>query len=87
MGLFARLQFMPAHHLQTFEDAFYTRFFEYQSHIFGPLVRDFRAMLIAYQAMELKNPLQDIVEDAKRKRDYQRHKQGLEYIHKMERQH
>lgn len=38
MGLFARLMFISSHFMHTFEDAFYTGFFEYKSHIFGPLV-------------------------------------------------
>ena len=86
MGLFARLQFMPSHHMQTFEDAFYTGFFEYQTRVFGPLVHDLGARLVAYQAMELQNPLHDILEDAQRERDYQRYQRGLAYINRLERQ-
>ena len=70
-----------------FEDAFYIGFFEYQSHIFGPMVQDMGARLIAYQAMKLQHPLRDMVEDARRERDYQRHKRGLEYINRLERKH
>ena len=40
MGIFARVQFLPAHYLIIWEEAFYTGFFEYQSNIFGPLVQD-----------------------------------------------
>ena len=71
MGLFARLHFVAGHYLQTFEDPFYTGFFEYQTQIFGPLVKDLGARLIAYQAKECKFPLRDIIEDARRERDYQ----------------
>ena len=80
MGLFARLHFIAGHYLQTFEDAFYTGFFEYQSHIFDPLVHDLGARLVAFQAMELKYPLRDTLEDARRERDYQRYVEALKYI-------
>ena len=82
MGLFARLHFVAGHYLQTFEDEFYTGFFEYQSHIFGPLIRDLGAQLIAYQAMEMKFPLWDMIEDTRRERDHRRHLKALEYINK-----
>ena len=71
-----------SHYLQTFEDAFYTGFFEYQSHIFGPLVHDLGARLVAYQAMELKFPLRDMIEDARRERNHKRNLKALEYINK-----
>lgn len=82
MCLFARLHFVTGHYLQTFEDAFYTGFFEYQSDIFGPLVRDFGARLIAYQAMECKYPLRDMIEDTRRERNYQRHLKAFDYVNK-----
>lgn len=84
MGLFARLQFITSHHLQTFEDAFYTGFFEYQSHIFGPLVSNLAARLVAFQAMELQNPLRDVLEDARRERDYRRYEEGLDRINLLD---
>ena len=81
-GLFARLHYVAGHYLQTFEDAFYTGFFEYQTKIFGPLVHDLGARLIAYQAMERKHPLRDVIEDARRERDYQRYLKAMDYINK-----
>lgn len=82
MGLFARLHSIVGHYLQTFEDAFYTGFFEYQSHIFGLLIHDLGARLVAFQAMELKYPLKDMIEDARRERDYQRHVEALKYVNR-----
>ena len=82
MCLFAHLHFVARHYLQTFEDTFYTSFFEYQTQIFGPLVKDLGARLIAYQAMECKFPLRDIIEDARRERDYQRYFKALDYVNK-----
>ena len=79
MGLFARLQFMASHFMQTFEDAFYTGYFEYQSKIFGPLVEDMGARLVVCQAMELQNPLRDILEDTRQERDYQRYIRAIEH--------
>lgn len=70
--------------MQTFEDAFYTGFFEYQSQIFGPLCTDLAARLVAYQAMELQNPLRDTLEDARKERNYQRYRKGLERINLIE---
>ena len=67
---------------QTFEDAFYTGFFEYQTQIFGPLVRDLGTRLIAYQAMERKYPLRDMIEDTRRERDYQHYLKALDYVNK-----
>lgn len=87
MGMCARIQFMPGHFLNTFEDAFYTGFFEYQTKIFSPLVEDLGARLVAFQAMDLKNPIRDILEETKRERDYQRYKKVVEYINRMEKQH
>lgn len=82
MGLFARLRFVAGHYLQTFKDAFYTGFFEYQTQIFGPLVQELGARLIAYQAMECKFPLRDIIEEVRRERDYQRYLKALDYVNK-----
>ena len=73
---------LAGHYLQTFEDAFYIGFFEYQTQIFGPLVRDLGTRLIAYQAMERRFPLRDVIEDARRERDYQRYIKALDYINK-----
>ena len=87
MGMYACIQFMPGHYLHIFEDAFYTGFFEYQTKVFSPLVQDLGARLVAFQAMELKNPLRDILEETRLERDYQRYKRGLERIHQVERQH
>ena len=82
MGVFACLHFVAGRDLHTFEDAFYTGFFEYQTQIFGPLVKDLGARLIAYQAMERKFPLRDIIEDSRRERDYQRYLKALDYVNK-----
>ena len=58
MGLYARIQFLPSHFLLTFEECFYTGFFEHAqpSRIFSPLVTDHAARYIAFSAAEDKNP-------------------------------
>ena len=68
MGFYARIQFLPSHYMVTWEEAFYTGFFEYQSNIFGPLVQDYGLRYVAYQAMEMKNPLHDTLESAEKER-------------------
>ncbi len=77
MGIFARVQFLPTHYLVTWEEAFYTGFFEYQSNIFGPLVQDLGARYVAYQTMEMQNPLEDILESRERHERMERWEEGL----------
>ena len=45
MGLYARIQFLPSHFMLSFEEAFYTGFFEQErpSQIFSPLITDYGA--------------------------------------------
>ena len=52
MGLYARLQFMPAHFMLTFEEAFLTGFFKGQSQIFGPLNPKHHVRWVAYTHQE-----------------------------------
>ena len=48
MGLYARLQFMPAHFMLTFKEAFHTKFFESLSQVFGPLNPEHHIKWVAY---------------------------------------
>ena len=80
MGIFSRLQFLPAHYMLTWEESFYTGFFEYQSHIFGPLVSDLGARFVAYQQMEMQNPLEDILESRERQKRQMRWEHGLQQL-------
>ena len=80
MGFYARVQFLPSHYMVTWEEEFYTGFFEYQSSIFGPLVKDYGARFIAYQAMEMKNPLHHFLESEEKERKYRQWKEGLKAI-------
>ena len=84
MGMYARIQFMPSYFMHTFEDAFYTGFFEYQTKIFGPLIEDLGARYVAFQAMELQNPIRDILAEARRERNYQRFKRAVEMVNIIE---
>ena len=84
MGMYARIQFMPSFFMHTFEDAFYTGFFEYQTKIFRPLVKDLGARYVAFQAMELHNPIRDILAKAQRERNYQRFKRAVEMVNIIE---
>ena len=45
-GSMQECRFLPSHYMVTWEEAFYTGFFEYQSSIFGPLVEEYGARFI-----------------------------------------
>ena len=53
MGLYARLQFMPAHFILTFKEAFLTSFFEGQSQILGLLNPTHHVKWVSYTNQEL----------------------------------
>lgn len=63
MGLYARVIFLPSHYLVTFEEAFYTGFFEVQSDIFSLLNRNLRSRFVAFMHMEIEMPLKDVLAD------------------------
>ena len=84
MGFYARVQFLPSHYMVTWEEAFYTSFFEYQSSIFGPLVEDYGTRYVAYQAMELKNPLHATLKSAEKERKIRQWQAGLKAINERE---
>ena len=80
MGIFSRLQFLPSHYMLTWEECFYTGFFEYQSHLFGPHVSDLGARFVAYQQMEMQNPLEYILESRERQQRQMRWEHGLKQL-------
>ena len=84
MGFYARVQFLSSHYMVTWEEAFYTGFFEYQSSIFGPLVKDYGTSYVAYQAMEMKNPLHDTLESAEKEQKIRQWQAGLKAIIEQE---
>ena len=57
MGLYSQLQFLPNHFMLTFEEAFYTGFFEQAQHscLFIPVITDYQARFIAFSKVEEKN--------------------------------
>ena len=61
MGLYARLQFMPAHFMLTFKEAFHIGFFESLSHIFGPLNPEHHIKWVAYTRQELQTELPQLL--------------------------
>ena len=40
MGIYSKAIFLPSHFMVTFKEAFYTSFFEVQSHIFSTINAD-----------------------------------------------
>ena len=64
MGIYSRVIFLPAHFMVTFEEAFYTGFFEVQSNLFSMLNQDLRSRYVAFMQMEKEMPLKDVLADA-----------------------
>ena len=79
MGLYARIIFLPAHFMVTFEEAFYTGFFEVQSSLFSTLNSDLHSRYVAFMRMEKEMPLKDVLVDAKLERHIRRFQQGLSW--------
>ena len=48
----------------TFEECFYTGFFEIDSHIFSLMNKDPRSRFVAYMTMENEHSLMDVVAEA-----------------------
>ena len=66
-GLYARCIFLPAHWLVTFEEAFYTGFFEIKTKIFSPINQEPRSRYVAFMRMEVERPLWDVIEETEHK--------------------
>lgn len=64
MGLYARCIFLPAHWLVTFEEAFYTGFFEVESRIFSLMNQDPHSRYVPFMRMEVEHPLRDVAREA-----------------------
>ena len=79
MGLYARCIFLPAHWLVTFEEAFYTGFFEVESQIFSLMNQDPRSRYVAFMRMEVEHPLRDVAAEAEMQQRIQRFKRALEF--------
>ena len=77
MGLYARCIFLPAHWMVTFEEAFYTGFFEVESKLFSLTNEDPRSKYIAFRTMEVDRPLTDVIAEAELKAKIARFKGGL----------
>ena len=48
----------------TFEEAFYTRFFEVQRNVFSMINKDLRSRYVAFMRMEMEMPLKDVLANA-----------------------
>ena len=64
-GIFSRLMFLPSHYMQTFEEAFYTGYFEMDCHLFMPICKDLRARFVGYTIFESETPLSRITNHKK----------------------
>ena len=56
MGIFARTQFLPSYHMQTFEEMFATSFIESGLSIFGPTAPQDGLRYITYKDAESGDP-------------------------------
>ena len=65
MGFFAWCQFLPSHHLQTFEEMFLTGFFTNGLVIFNPFSTNPTYKYIAYKDAEEGNPVHALIKKAK----------------------
>ena len=65
MGFFARCQFLPSHHLQSFEEMFLTNFFTKHLAIFNPFNTNPTFRYIACKDAEEGNPVHDLIKKAK----------------------
>ena len=67
MGLYARCIFLLAHWMVTFEEAFYTGFFEVETKIFSLMNQDPQSRYIAFRTMEVDRPLTYVLAKAELK--------------------
>ena len=86
MGLYARIQFLPSHFLLTFEECFYTGFFEHAqpSRIFSPITTDYLTRYIAFAGAEDKNPHSLQMFSFEQQQHQRRWEAGLKKIQKDE---
>lgn len=79
MGLYARIIFLPSHFLVTFEETFYTGFFEIETKVFSPLNQDPRSRFVAFLKMELEMPVGDVIRDNETRQRIQRFQRALDF--------
>lgn len=79
MGIYSRVIFLPAHFMVTFEEAFYTGFFEVQSNIFSMINNDLRSRYVAFMRIEKEMRLKDVLVDDELEWYIRRFRQGLSW--------
>lgn len=79
MGLYARVIFLPAHFLVTFEEAFYTGFFEVQSNLFSLINQDLSSRFVAFLRMEVEMPMRDVIADLETSQRIRRIQHALDW--------
>ena len=65
MSFFPKCQFLPSHHLQTFEEMFLIGFFTYVLAIFNPYSANPTYIYIAYKDAKEGNPVHLMIKKAK----------------------
>ena len=79
MGLYARVIFLPSHFLLSFEEAFYTGFFEVETHLFSLLNQDLSSRFVAFMRMEIEMPLKEVLADMEEQQRLKRFRHALEW--------
>lgn len=80
-GFFTRLiLFLPSYYMQTFQEAFYMRFFTYRSTLFGVEVKDLRSRYVSYMTMELKNRIMNFLLSHLDVRCKKQFREGIQYL-------
>ena len=79
MGLYARVIVLPSHFLLSFEEAFYTGFFEVETHLFSLLNQDLSSRFVAFMRMEIEMPLKEVLADMEEQQRLKRFRHALEW--------
>ena len=77
MGIYGRCIYLPSHFLNTFEEAFYTGFFEVHTEIFSSTNQNPLSRYVAFRRTEVEHPLQDVAMEAERQVAIDWFKRGL----------
>ena len=79
MGLYARVIFLPSHFLLSFEETFYTGFFEVETNLFSLLNQDLSSRFVAFMRMEIEIPLKEVLADMEEQQRLKRFRNALEW--------
>ena len=85
MGIYARCIYLPSHYMVTFEEAFYTGFFEVETSLFSLTNDNPLSRYIAFRTMEVEHPLEDVAAEAECRNNLALFRRGLPQRRREER--